>query len=132
MKSIEEKHTEIKFGKRLREFRKDRGLQQSELGRLFDLSPSTIGSYERGDRAPDYVHLIRFANYFHTSIDYLLGLTDEKMTVDEYINQEKIDLLDILTKPNLTLHGYELTDDDKRRIGDISVGMLLTKFSKPQ
>ena len=130
MKSMKEEYNVFKFGERLRELRKEHDLQQSELGRFFDLSPSTIGSYERGLRTPDYFQIIRFAEHFHVSVDYMLGLTNEKMTVDEYMNQEKIELLDILKKPNLTLHGYELTDDDKRRIGDISVGMLLTKFPK--
>ena len=58
MKGIKEKHTKIKFGERLRELRKNRILHQSELGRLFNLSLSSIGLYERGDYAPDYVHLI--------------------------------------------------------------------------
>ena len=131
MKSTKGKYNENKFGERLYELRKEHDLQQSELGSFFDLSPSTIGSYERGDRAPDYFQIIRFAEHFHVSVDYMLGLTNEKMTVDEYINQEKIELLDVLKKPNITLHGYDLTDDDKRRIGDISVGMLLTKIPKP-
>lgn len=117
------------FGDRLRELRKSRGLQQSELGRIFELSPSAIGSYERGLREPAFKHLIGFANYFKVSTDYILGNTEERVTLDDYIKSGNTDFFDILNKSNLSINGYELTEEDKRRLGDIVVGLFWTKMS---
>ena len=118
------------FGERLRELRKSRGLQQSELGRIFSLSPSAIGSYERGLREPAFDHLVGFANYFNVSTDYILGNSDELVTLDDYLKGSNTDFFDILNKSNLSINGYELTNEDKRHLGDIVVGLFWTKLSE--
>src|SRR5690625_5188551 len=61
------------FGLRLRFFRKILALTQEELGKILNVSASTIGMYERGEREPAFKVLIHIAEYFETSIDYLLG-----------------------------------------------------------
>lgn len=119
----------LRFGERLRYLRKGRGLQQGELGELFGLSPSAIGSYERGLREPSYRHLIAFAEYFNVSIDYLLGTTEERMTLDEYISQDTLDLFELLSKNNLSVNGYNLTNLDKRRLSDVVVGLFWSEFA---
>lgn len=119
----------LRFGERLRYLRKGRGLQQGELGELFGLSPSAIGSYERGLREPSYRHLIAFAEYFKVSTDYLLGTTEERMTLDEYISQDTLDLFELLSKNNLSVNGYNLTNLDKRRLSDVVVGLFWSKFA---
>ena len=120
------------FGERLKALRKEKNLKQSELGELFDLSPSAIGSYERDLREPAYNHLIAFANFFNTSVDYLLCRTDERLTVDQYRSTDQYEYSDMLNKFKVTLHGYELTETDKRRLLDISVGLFWTKFTEQQ
>lgn len=117
------------FGERLRELRKSRGLQQSELGRLFELSPSAIGSYERGLREPAFKHLVGFAKFFGVSTDYILGNSNERITLEDYMRGGNTDFFDILNKSNLAINGYELNDEDKRRLGDIVVGLFWTKMS---
>lgn len=42
-----------------------------------DLPYTTYNSYETGKRAPDYDMLLKFAEYFGVTVDYLLGRTDE-------------------------------------------------------
>lgn len=118
----------ISFGERLRHLRKSVGLQQGELGEIFGLSPSAIGSYERGLREPSYKHLIAFAKHFNVSLDYLLGVTDERMTLDEYIRKGSVDLFDIMNKYELTINGYTLTSSDKLRLSDVAVGLFWSKF----
>ena len=61
------------FGLRLRFFRKRLALTQEELGKILNVSASTIGMYERGAREPAFKVLIHIAEYFETSTDYLLG-----------------------------------------------------------
>lgn len=66
------------FGERLRKLRKEKKLSQKEFGKLFDLSESTIGMYERDERKPDYDTLKRIADFFDETIDYLI--TGKKIT----------------------------------------------------
>ncbi len=40
------------------------------------MSQNTVSRYESGKREADYHTLILFADYFHVSVDYLLGRTD--------------------------------------------------------
>lgn len=120
------------FGERLKNLRKEKNLRQSELGELFELSPSAIGSYERDLREPAYTHLVAFADYFNVSVDYLLCRTYERLTVDKYLSTDEYEFIEILNKFKVTLHGYELSEEDKRRLLDISVGLFWSKFSGPQ
>jgi len=64
------------LGQRIRKLRTDRQLTQSQLGQLLNLSESTISLYEANKRAPDYDILLRIANFFEVSLDYLIGHTD--------------------------------------------------------
>lgn len=61
---------------RLRELRKSRGLSQIQLAMEMNMNQNTISRYETGEREPGISDLIRIADYFNTSIDYLLGRTD--------------------------------------------------------
>lgn len=60
------------LGKRLRYLRLQKNLTQQQLGKIINISTSTIGMYERGEREPSYRTLIDLASYFQVSIDYLL------------------------------------------------------------
>ena len=61
---------------RLKELRKERGLNQRELALYLKLSPSTIAMYETGQRIPDADTLEKLADYFNVSVDFILGRTD--------------------------------------------------------
>lgn len=112
------------FGERLRNLRNERNLHQSELGEILDLSPSAIGSYERNLREPSYAHLVKMADLFHVSIDYLLCRTDERLTISEYIEQDAIPLKKLLRDFTVTLEEQILTEQDKSRIYDIAFTLL--------
>ena len=68
----------MNFGKRLRQLRKEKGLTQAELAKLLSIGESTVSFYESGKRQPDYETLIRLAEVFYVSVDYLLGRTEHK------------------------------------------------------
>ena len=61
---------------RLKELRKQRKISQVRLAIDLNLSQNSISRYENGEREADYTTLIRIADYFNVSIDYLLGRTD--------------------------------------------------------
>ena len=62
---------------RLKELRRKKDITQEELAKQLQLSPSTIGMYETGRREPDFDTLQMIADYFHVSVDYLIGHTDD-------------------------------------------------------
>ena len=61
---------------RLKELRKKRKLSQVALAIELNMNQNSISRYENGDRQADYITLIRFADYFDVSIDYLLERTE--------------------------------------------------------
>lgn len=58
---------------RLKELRKQRKISQLRLATELNMNQNTISRYENMERQADYETLIRFADYFHVSLDYLLG-----------------------------------------------------------
>lgn len=66
---------------RLREIRKKRGISQLKLAIDLNMNQNSISRYECGEREADYSTLIKFANYFNVSIDYLLERTDNPNTL---------------------------------------------------
>lgn len=61
---------------RLKELRKKRGISQLKLAMDLSMNQNSISRYESGAREADYATLIKFADYFNVSIDYLLERTD--------------------------------------------------------
>lgn len=69
------------FGENLKKLRKSRELTQKELGAKVSLSKAVISKYENGMGYPSFDVLIRIAQFFGVTTDYLLGVTRGK-TVD--------------------------------------------------
>ena len=61
---------------RLKELRKQRGISQLKLAMDLNMNQNSISRYESGAREADYATLIKLADYFNVSIDYLLKRTD--------------------------------------------------------
>ena len=62
-----------KFAERLKELRIDAGKSRAELAREVNVSERLISYWENGKRECDFEMLIRLADTFAVSIDYLLG-----------------------------------------------------------
>ena len=58
---------------RLKELRKQKNVSQLKLAMDLQLNQNAISRYETGQREADYATLIKIADYFDVSIDYLLG-----------------------------------------------------------
>lgn len=67
----------MKISEILKTLRQEDGLTQNQLAKNIGIGQSTIVGYERGDREPTASNLIKYANYFNVSMDYLVGRTDE-------------------------------------------------------
>lgn len=67
-----------KFAERLKELRKEKGLTQSQVGAHLGMSQQNYRRWEVGERSPSGETLIKLADYFDVSIDYLVGRKNEK------------------------------------------------------
>ena len=63
---------------RIRDLREDKDLKQRELGEILNCSQRIYSNDERGEVDIPTQVLIKLAEFYNTSVDYLLGLTDEK------------------------------------------------------
>ena len=61
---------------RLRDIREDLDLTQVKIAAFLGCTQQTYSRYERGEAQMSYETLCRLADYFGTSVDYLLGRTD--------------------------------------------------------
>lgn len=61
---------------RLKTIRKQKKISQLKLALDLHMNQNSISRYENGEREADYATLIKFADYFDVSIDYLLERTD--------------------------------------------------------
>lgn len=71
------------FGKILKALREDRDLKQEDIAKYMKVDRSTVGKWESGSSSPDYDKLIKLAEYFNVSVDYILGRTDVKNPTDK-------------------------------------------------
>ena len=61
---------------KLKHLRETRGISQLKLAMDLSMNQNSISRYENGVREADYATLIKFADYFNVSLDYLLERTD--------------------------------------------------------
>ena len=61
---------------RLKELRKKKGISQLRLATDLNTTQNTISRYETGEREPGIDDLIKIADYFNVSVDYLIGRTE--------------------------------------------------------
>lgn len=64
---------------RLKKLRKAKKVSQIRLAIDLNMNQNTISRYENLERQADYETLIKFADYFNVSLDYLLGREDKKL-----------------------------------------------------
>lgn len=67
----------MKF-QRIQDLRIDSDLSQKKIGEILHISQRSYSHYETGSRNIPIEMLIRLANYYDTTIDYLVGRTDNK------------------------------------------------------
>ncbi|MDE5601822.1 MAG: helix-turn-helix domain-containing protein [Clostridia bacterium] len=67
---------ELIFNKRLKELRKTENISQCQLAKMIGVAQSNVSDWENDVSRPEYENLIKIAEIFDVSTDYLLGLTD--------------------------------------------------------
>lgn len=74
---------------RLRDLREDRDLTQSALAEYLHIRQNTYSQYENGHRQLPVDVLCRLAEFYKTSTDYILGLTDQSIPYPTGKNKTK-------------------------------------------
>lgn len=69
------------FGEFLAKLRKERGILQKELAAYLNMTVATVSNYEKGVHTPDIKTLIKLADFYDVSTDYLLQRTNYKANI---------------------------------------------------
>jgi transcriptional regulator with XRE-family HTH domain len=68
----------MSIGNKIKELRNEKGLNRAHLAEKLGITYHALSKYETNARQPDYSTLIRIADYFDVSLDYLLERTPHK------------------------------------------------------
>ena len=91
----------------------------TELAEALNISTTTLNGYVQNRRQPDARTVIRLASYFHTTTDYIYGLTTLRESVTTPYNAEERHLVNI----------YRAMPEDQRPLY-IETGRAFSKFGK--
>lgn len=95
------------LGQRLKTLREAKRLTQRELGDMVGVSDSAVGQWENDRREPSVIILVKLAQIFGVSVDYLLGRKDN----------EPADLEDFLmSHSHITYNGWEMGPEEKEDV----------------
>jgi len=67
----------MEFNQRLAQLRKEHNLSQSELAKKIGIHANVVGRYERGEAKPSIEQVLKIADVFDVSMDYLTGIIDD-------------------------------------------------------
>ena len=93
------------MGDRLSELRRDFGYTQEDLSLLLKINRSSISNYEQGINEPSLSTIVKLANLYNVSTDYLLCRTKEKNNFNLLSKDNK----ELILKFNNLLNEYNIT-----------------------
>jgi len=73
---------------RIRSLREDRDLRQIDVAKATGIDQKTLSNYETEKTNPDSYSIIKLADFFNVSTDYLLGVNDVDLSNNEKIVSE--------------------------------------------
>jgi transcriptional regulator with XRE-family HTH domain len=87
------------LGERIKSLRKDQGITQDQLAEKINISRQSVWGYENDGVEPSLNVLVKIADVFNVSLDYLLGRTEEKHNInllDEYTKEFLLKIHDLV------------------------------------
>lgn len=103
------------FGEKLKSLRESKNLLQKELADVLNTTSQTISGWEISRTKPDYDTLVKIANYFNVSTDYLLG-NDVNATKFENELKEREALYKALVNGGYINDGEDLTNEELKNL----------------
>lgn len=125
----------MSFGARLKELRLEKNMQQSELGRLLNITNVAVSHYENDNRKPTPEIISKVSDIFNVSTDYLLGNTTSKRKYYDLTEKDEKNIEKTLEKlveeldNGLYSKDMEEYDEDSRAllINALSMGLSVAK-----
>lgn len=109
----------LDIGAQLRDLIEQDGITQKQLADALNISTATLNGYIQNRRQPDAKTVVRLASYFHTTTDYIYGLTTLREPIISPYNAEERHLVNI----------YRGIPEDKKPLY-IETGRTFSKFGK--
>ncbi len=84
------------LNERIKELRESRGLNQIEFAKKLCVSKQSVSNWENDNIQPSIEVLLRIANYFSVSTDYLLGLDNKKYIEVSHLTKKQVAHIQLL------------------------------------
>ena len=111
--------------KHLKSLRKSRNLSQQKLADILHISQQSVYKYENDITSPDIETLKRMADYFNTSIDYILEYTDISHKI------EPVSLYDLNPDEASLINNYRLlSHHQKSTVRQVAESYLLPDMNE--
>ena len=105
----------------LKILRSERGLSQQRLADAINISQQSVNKYENNNVQPDIETLKKLADYFDTSIDYIVGHTEVRRKIESteahYLNADEAKLVS----------RYRILDVDERECLHMLIDTFIRK-----
>lgn len=118
------------IGEKIKKLRLAKKMTQSSLAKELDVSTSTVGMYERGQRSPDNEMLIKFSKVFGVSIDSLLGVSKLSNEATDIITEMRDRILNC---DEIMLNGIPMSMVDREKLLDaieVATKVMIEKQQK--
>lgn len=119
------------FGNILEELRKDKNMTQKELSEAIYVTTGTISNYENNRYFPDVEKLIMLADYFHVTIDYLLGRVAYNVNPDTFEKPIGVTTIGKFLRDFVTLSA-ERQNIILEIVNDMKISMMLSNYNNRQ
>ena len=83
----------INMGERLRKLRKSKKLTQKQAADRIGIAISTLSGYEMEEKHPSYFILMKLARLYNVSVDYLIGMTENRTLDVSGLTEKEINSL---------------------------------------
>jgi transcriptional regulator with XRE-family HTH domain len=102
--------------KRMKQLREGMNLPQTKIGELLGVPQSSIYRYEYGQSSPSFENMVRFADYFDVSLDFIFGRADDpqgklyefqpKILTDKIENKQELkQFIEMCFDPDSPMYG---------------------------
>jgi transcriptional regulator with XRE-family HTH domain len=104
---------------RLKMLREESKISQQKLADAIGMSQSSVNDYENRGIEPDIATLIRIADYFETSVDYVVAHTTIRRRIEE------VSAFDLNEREAAHITGYRRLDAQSRDLSDALIAEML-------
>lgn len=107
----------MNIGDKIRYLRERRNLTQDQLAGDMGLARSSIGMYERNERHPNFELLVKFADYFNVTTDFILGRTENEHGI---VVETKVDGHDLEYHYDSTKNPQGSSPEEQKRVAELA------------